>query len=341
MADQPRRNRQAQPAANPPQLDAPAQPQPAQQPLPHRPVAAPFAAPLHPLFARTPPQYKSGTDLDLYLQRFRAFARAANCPIAEQGNLLFSLLDDKALYGVSRTIGQGNVDLEELIAQLRRAEGLNMNSERYVTELRNRKRLKNEPIWDFYLDLHTLAKKAYPANEEMRQGSLRQTFIANLNESYVASRLRELPHLEMEELLDNAIMLYGCQTASAKSVHAVRSSSDLDNPATPEQCYNLAHVTLSQELHDLILDSTSKPYEVATCNLLDQQPAEDFPVPLYEDTCEPHYGYDDPCQDFCLAQENHEDQPLDPIAAPHSLDYSWPCPDSYAEQPGDYNTYPW
>ena len=232
------------------------------------------------------------------------------------------------------------MDLEELIAQLRRAEGLNMNSERYVTELRNRKRLKNEPIWDFYLDLHTLAKKAYPANEEMRQGSLRQTFIANLNEPYVASRLRELPHLEMEELLDNAIMLYGCQTASAKSVHAVRSSSVLDNPATPEQCDNFAHVTLSQELQDLTLDSTGEPYEVATCNPLDQEPAEDFPAPLYEDTYEPHYGYDDPCQDFCPAQEHHEDQPLDPVAAQHSLDYSWPCADSYPEQPGD-NTYPW
>ena len=341
MADQPRINQQPQPAAHPPRFDAPLQPQPAQQPLPHQPVAVPFAAPLHPLFARAPPQYKSGTDLDLYLQRFRAFARALNCPLREQGNLLLSLLDDKALYGVSRTIGQGNVDLEELIAQLRRAEGL--NSERYVTELRNRKRFKNESIWDFYLDLHNLAKKAYHANDAMRQGSLRQTFIANLNEPYVASRLRELPHLAMEELLDTAILLYGCQTASSKSVHTVRSSSDPDNSATPEQCDNLAHVTLSQELQGLTLNSTGEPYEVATCNPLDQQSAEDFPAPLYEDTYEQDYGYDDPCQDFCPAQEHHEDQPLDPVAlvaAPHSLDYSWPCADSYPEQPGD-NTYPW
>ena len=200
MADRPRIIQQAQPA-NPPQ-NAQMQPRFAQQPLTNRPAAAPFVAPVHPLFARTPPQYKSGTDLDIYLQRFRAFARATNCPIAEQGNLLLSLLDDKALYGVCRIFGQGNVVLEELVVQLRRAEGL--NSERYVAELRNRKRLKNEPIWEFHLDLHNLAKKAYPANDAMRQGSLRQTFIANINEPYIASRLRELPHLDMEELLDTS-----------------------------------------------------------------------------------------------------------------------------------------
>ena len=35
---------------------------------------------LNPLYVRAPLQFKSGSDLELYLQRFRAFARSANCP---------------------------------------------------------------------------------------------------------------------------------------------------------------------------------------------------------------------------------------------------------------------
>ena len=335
MADRPRINQQARPA-NPPQ-NAPMQPQPAQQPLPNRPAAAPFVAPVHPLFARTPPQYKSGTDLDIYLQRFRAFARATNCPIAEQGNLLLSLLDDKALYGVCRIFGQGNVVLEELVVQLRRAEGL--NSERYVAELRNRKRLKNEPIWEFHLDLHNLAKKAYPANDAMRQGSLRQTFIANINEPYIASRLRELPHLDMEELLDTAIMLYGCQTASVKSVNAICSRSELENSAIPEQRDEMTQMT--QGLQNLGLDSTAELYDAVPepWKLPGQLTAEDLSTLLDSDTHGPDYGYDDPYQEFFFAHEDHEDQTLDLTESP-TLDYPWMCLDPYAEQSGTY-TYPW
>ena len=197
----------------------------------HPPQANPQAAPAngarrnpllgHPLYVRAPPQYKSGSNLDLYLQRFRAYARALNCPENEQADLLMSLLDDKALSGVSRMIHEGGFDLDELIAQLRRAEGYNQNSEKYVTELRHRRRLRNEDIWDYYLDLDRLAKRAYPNDQAMREGSLRESFIANIQDPYIASRLRELQELDMERLLDAAIMLHGCQTASAKSVNQV------------------------------------------------------------------------------------------------------------------------
>ena len=115
----------------------------------HPPQANPQAAPAngaqrnpllgYPLYVRAPPQYKSGSNLDLYLQRFRAYARALNCPENEQADLLMSLLDDKALSGVSRMIHEGGFDLDELIAQLRRAEGYNQNSEKYVTKLRHRR----------------------------------------------------------------------------------------------------------------------------------------------------------------------------------------------------------
>ena len=256
MADRPRRNQgQAAPPADVPP-NAPAQQLP-RAPPPYQPAAAPPAAHQNPLFVRAPPQFKSGTDLDLYIQRFRAYARAANCPPAEQGDLLLSLLDDKALTGVSRAIGQGNLDLDELIAQLRRAEGYNANSERYVTELRNRRRLRNESIWEYHLDLHKLATKAYPNDLAMREGSLRESFIANINDTYIASRLRELQNLDMEELLDVAIMLHGCQTASAKQVHNIESS-DSAASLNADVLHKLNHVT--ERLDNLSMNQTFEPF---------------------------------------------------------------------------------
>ena len=98
--------------------------------------------------------------------------------------------------------------MADLVTALRRAEGYNNNRERFLTaELRARKRLRNEDIWSYHLALANLAKKAYPDNAEMQAGSLRESFIANLNEPYLASRLRELANLNEDELLDQAIII--------------------------------------------------------------------------------------------------------------------------------------
>ena len=97
--------------------------------------------------------------------------------------------------------------MADLVTALRRAEGYNNNRERFITELRARKRLRNEDIWSYHLALANLAKKAYPDNAEMQAGSLRESFIANLNEPYLASRLRELANLNEDELLDQAIII--------------------------------------------------------------------------------------------------------------------------------------
>ena len=87
---------------------------------------------LNPMFVRPPPQFKSGMDLELYLQRFRAYARSINCPANEQADLLIGLLEDKALEGISRTVQDAAGDLDDIIAQLRRSEEWNKNTERYV-----------------------------------------------------------------------------------------------------------------------------------------------------------------------------------------------------------------
>lgn len=260
----------------------PRQPPPPQQPAPPQQAAAPNNAArnaqfANPLYVRAPPQYKSGSNLELYLQRFRAYARAVNCPDNEQADLLVSLLDDKALSGVSRLINEGGFDLDDLIAQLRRAEGYNQNSEKYVTELRNRRRLRNEDIWEYYLELDRLASRAYPNDRAMREGSLRESFIANIQDAYIASRLRELQELDMERLLDAAIMLvlHGCQTASAKSVNNVHGYFDADPPATDNVNKKLDDLAWRLDHLDLTINQTAQmnnvqqqqnPPPVATSN---------------------------------------------------------------------------
>ena len=224
MANRMRRNHR--PAANLPASPLPPHPQQQPQFLRKFAPAVMRLSPLDPLTARTPPLFKSGADLDIFLLRFRAHARLVKCPAGQQCDLFISLLDNKTLSGVMRTREPANMDLEDLIAQVRRAESHYINSESFINQLRNRKRLKNEPIWDYYVALYNLAARAYPRNEAMRQGSLRETFIANINHSYIGPRLRELPHIGTEELLHTATLLYDCQIDTTKPVNMVESVPD-------------------------------------------------------------------------------------------------------------------
>lgn len=339
MADRPRRQ-----GAAPPDPGQPAQPPPRQPPAAQQPPP-PYVPPQHPLFVRAPPQFKSGSDLDLYLQRFGAYARAANCPPGEQGDLLLSLLDDKALDGVSRTIGigRGDVELDDVIAQLRRAEGYHANSEKYVTELRNRKRLRNESIWNYHIDLHKLAQKAYPTDEAMRQGSLRESFIANINDSYLASRLRELQQLDMEELLDTAIMLQGCQAASAKPVHSVDTVPDNSDVLGSELLSKLNNVT--QHLQDLTV--TMKPIPNAT-PAWNPQPDQPEPNAAFLGNVQQPYRYEGPRHSFGQNPPNQQSygynkpfqRPTRASMEPYYRDDPWPRP-YYQNQrhPNNRDTY--
>ena len=251
-------------------------------------AAARNAPRIQPMFIRPPPQFKSGTDLDVYLQRFAAYTRAINCPAPEHADLLISLLEDKALDGISRSVHDVHGDLANLIAQLRRAEGTGRNSERYVTELRNRRRLRTEGIWEYHLELHKLAKKAYPNNEAMRNGSLRESFIANINDPYLASRLRELQEFEMEQLLDAAITLHGCQTVSSKPIHAVTLEDDNDENQEMKRDQVWRRMdNMSRRMDQLAVNQIASYQPVAAQN--------DIPVQLpLENSIEERYQYNEP-----------------------------------------------
>ena len=215
----------------------------------------------NPQFIRALPVYKSGGDLDLYLRRFEAYARAVHCPENERSNLLISLLDDKALTGISRAMANNpRLPYPELTNHLRRAEGYTQNREKYITDLRSRKRLRGEGIWEYHLDLYRSAERAYPDNEAMKTGSLRESFIANINDTGLGARLRERPDLGMEQLLDLAIMLYECQTASTpRQVNFIEETKEIG----PSQ---EAHTSLSSKI-----DSLSTLMENMALNKLNQQ----------------------------------------------------------------------
>ena len=115
--------------------------------------------------------------------------------------------------------------------------------------------MRGEEIWDYHLILSRLSQRAYD-NELMRQGSMRESFIANIGDSYIASRLREEEQLDTEQLLDLAIKLQGCQQASAKQVNFLDSSADPLN----RKISHLADVVEKLAVHTLTpKDTTQHP----------------------------------------------------------------------------------
>ena len=164
---------------------------------------------------RPPPLFKSdNTDISLYMQRFQSYCNALNVEQDDRSNLLIALLDDKALAGVKRNLRE-DIPLNELVNLLKRAQGVTANSsERYITELRTRRRNRHEKVFEFFVTLSDLAEKAYPNNEPMKTGSLKEAFINNLNLPNVAARLRERTDLDIDRLVDYAVMLHSCQEST-------------------------------------------------------------------------------------------------------------------------------
>ena len=58
-----------------------------------------------------------------------------------------------------------------------------------------------------------------------------------MNDTCIASRLRELQNLDMEELLDFPIMFHGCQTDSAKPLQNIMR--DINSIVKGDQLFDL------------------------------------------------------------------------------------------------------
>ena len=129
---------------------------------------------------------------------------------------MISLLSDKVLGSVERYINP-ELTLEQLCTYIRRAEGWDQdNAESFASELRHRRRARNESIVDFYSELHRIGDRAYPreAQENIRNAVIRESFLANLGHPQLSARLREHPEIGLEDLLSLAIHLNHCMETS-------------------------------------------------------------------------------------------------------------------------------
>ena len=160
--------------------------------------------------------FKNGSDLLIFLHRFNSYCQALTVPRAMMASLLIAHLDDTSLRGISRHLND-DLTYEEIVELLKKSQGYDANNtEKHITEMAARKRLKTEKVMDFFVDMSRISELAYPNPHQraIRDANLRQEFIKNINHPMIAARLRENPNMVMEELLDFAILLESCYEAS-------------------------------------------------------------------------------------------------------------------------------
>lgn len=201
----------------------------------HEPAAAPAAAraaipqlDAQP-YGRMPPIFKKGHDFDLWLRRFEAYCMSMAVPNGSRVNLMINLLGDRALAMIERHITP-QLTYQEICDHIRRAEGYDRQStETFATALRHRMRTRDETMADFHLALYRLGQKAYPDSLELRNTTIRESFLANLGNPPISARLREHPELNMEQLLALAIRLHYCREASkTRNPHGTSANVNQD-----------------------------------------------------------------------------------------------------------------
>lgn len=221
MADQ-----QIQPNALPvvPDPDVPVN-IPGDQPPPYVPPRLVGQRPAQGLqFIRAPPILKLNMDLDNYLRRFQSYINSIGAQHHEIPHILINSLDDEVMTFIERHLVD-NITYAELIRVLRQEMGVaRINREDYKAKLRKTLRGRHEDVRSFFSKLWTLAKKAYPDNQHVRDANLRDIFVANFQDSQISTRLRENNQLNNEQLLDLAVNLLNCKNASISRQSEVNAS---------------------------------------------------------------------------------------------------------------------
>ena len=208
---------------------------PGDQPPPYVPPRLVGQRPAHGLqFIRAPPILKLNMDLDNYLRRFQSYTNSIGAQPNEIPHILINSLDDEVMTFIERHLAD-NITYAELTRVLRQEMGVaRVNREDYKAKLRKTLRGRHEDVRSFYSKLWTLAKKAYPDNQQVRDANLRDVFVANFQDSQISTRLRENNQLNNEQLLDLAVNLLNCKNASISRQSEVNASlaynSEYDRP---------------------------------------------------------------------------------------------------------------
>ena len=240
-----------------------------------------------PQYVRAPPLFKHNNDFILYERRFRAYADAIVCPEENRVHLLLSMLDDNVLGAIDRYVTP-QTTLDQLCELIKDSEGYNRhNREQFAKELRVRKRERNETIREFYQALHRIALRAYPASEEIREAILKESFLSNMNDSYIAARCRERHDLDNEQILQLAITLHSCkeasrsgttQPATAYFVDAETESEDSVSNGPNQKSKGKQRVKSEPNFESAKLDALVRMIEKMDSKMTDQS-AENKPIP--------------------------------------------------------------
>ena len=229
----------------------PDRPQNRQQQGPHIPPPPPLQHHAPNMFARqaAPVQYiknlatfQNGSDLLIFLHRFNSYCQALRVPRNMMASLLIAHLDDTSLRGISRHLND-DLTYEEVVELIKKSQGYAANNtDKHITDMAARKRLKTEKMMDYFVDLSRISELAYPNPEQrpVREANLRQEFIKNLNHPMIAARLREHPQMPMEDLLDLAVLLENCYEASKVSPNQVNF---MEEPKDDQITTKIANLT--------------------------------------------------------------------------------------------------
>ena len=188
--------------------------------------------------------FQNGSDLLIFLHRFNSYCRALRVPEIMMASLLIAHLDDTSLRGISRHLND-NLAYEEVVELLKKSQGYAANNtDKHVTDMAARKRLKTEKVMDYFIDLSRMSELAYPNpnQRQIRDANLRQEFIKNINHPMIAARLREHPQMPMEELLDLAVLLENCYDASKISSQQVNFVGESTEDAVNAKITNLTNM---------------------------------------------------------------------------------------------------
>ena len=267
------------------------------QPLPD--IQQPPAQPLQHLKT-----FKKGKDLLIFLHRFQAYCQALAVPQDMRGTLLIAHLDDKSLRGISRHLNN-QLNYDEVVELLKKSLGYtNNNTDQYITQLSERKRLKGEKVMDYFIDMSRISELAYPNpnQQAVKDTNLRLHFIQNINQPMLGARLREHPTLNMDNLLDLATLLESCYDSSGLTTSQINSMEVMAHNAVNRKIDRLTNLVEKLALCQRNQAATEERMTSFQLNQQEEYPEDNYEdLALEQDSVSPHAG--GPCAPY-TEQEN-------------------------------------
>ena len=199
--------------------------------------------------------FKNVSDLIIFLHMFNSYCQVLRVPRNMMASLLIAHLCDTSLRGISRHLND-DLTYEEIFELLKKSQGYaKNNTEKQITDMAARKRLKSEKIMNYFVYQN-------PEQKGIRDANLCQEFIKSINHPMIAANLNENPNMPMEELLDFAILLESCYKASKVSTNHVNFLDTNTDDTLNAKIKNLTNLMEKMVVNKIDQDLTNDaPYQ--------------------------------------------------------------------------------